>query len=122
MSRFSNCEGRGFHLTFDNGWTISVQFTGGHYCDNKNERYDIAKTRIERDLPMHSSNAEIAVWSNSGPHNGALVELEHDCVRGYTTANEVAKVITIISRAKSTISNEQMSNKLRRVWKCWKNV
>ena len=116
MSRFSNCEGRGFHIRFDNGWTISVQFSGGHYCDNKNERYDIAKTRIERDLPTHSNNAEIAVWSNSGPHNGELIWLEDDNVRGWTTANEVAKVITIISRAKSNISNEEMSNKLKKVW------
>ena len=46
MSKFSNCEGRGFHIRFDNDWTISVQFSGGHYCDNKNKGYDIAKTRI----------------------------------------------------------------------------
>ena len=113
MSRFSNSEGRGFHLTFDNKWTISVQFSGGHYCDNKERGYDLAKELVERGELMHSTNAEIAVWKQ----NGGLIWLENDQVRGYTTADEVAKVITIVSRAKSTINNKQMSNKLKRVWR-----
>ena len=113
MSRFSNSEGRGFHLTFDNKWTISVQFCGGHYCDNKEKSYDLAKELIELSRPMHSTTAEIAVWKQ----NGGLICLENDQVRGYTTADEVARVITIVSRAKSTINNKQMSNKLKRVWR-----
>ena len=117
MSRFSNSEGRGFHLTFDNGWTISVQFSGGHYCDNKEKHWSWARDRAMDNMPVHSSNAEIAVWSNSGPHNGGLVYLENDNVRGWTTADEVAQVIHKLRTAKSTLTNEQMTKRLSTIWK-----
>ena len=117
MSRFSNSEGRGFQLTFDNGWTISVQFSGGHYCDNKNESYDWARNRAMDSMPVHSSNAEIAVWSNSGPHSRGLIYLENDNVRGWTTTDEVAQVIHKLKTAKSTLTNKQMSKRLSVIWK-----
>ena len=117
MSRFSNSEGRGFHLTFDNGWTISVQFSGGHYCDNKNESYDFAKHRMLSGRTMSSSNAEIAVWSNSGPNNGELIRLQDDCVRGWTTTDEVAQVIHKLRTAKSTLTNKEMTKRLSKIWK-----
>ena len=117
MSRFSNSEGRGFHLTFDNDWTISVQFSGGHYCDNKEESYDYALNRMLSGRTMSSSNAEIAVWSNSGPHNGGLVWLENDNVRGWTTTDEVAQVIHKVSTAKSTLTNKEMTKRLSKIWK-----
>ena len=111
MSRFSNSEGRGFHLTFDNKWTISVQFCGGHYCDNYTKNWNFAQEKVAKGDSIQSSTAEIAVLSNNG-----MISLENDTVRGYTTADEVARVITIVSRAKSTINNKQMSNKLKKVW------
>ena len=117
MSRFSNSEGRGFHLTFDNGWTISVQFSGGHYCDNKEKHWSWARDRAMDNMPVHSSNAEIAVWSNSGPHNGGLVFLENDNVRGWTSADEVAQVIHKLRTAKSTLTNKQMTKRLSTIWK-----
>ena len=43
MSRFSNTGGRGFHLSFDNNWTVSVQFSGGHYCDNYDKKWNFAE-------------------------------------------------------------------------------
>ena len=113
MSRFSNSEGKGFHLTFDNGWTISVQFSGGHYCDNKEESYDFAKRRILDGRTMSSSNAEIAVWRK----NGGLIFLENDNVRGWTTTDEVAQVIHKLRTAKSTLTNKQMTKRLSVVWK-----
>ena len=113
MSRFSNSEGRGFHLTFDNDWTISVQFSGGHYCDNKNESYDWARNRVMDSIPVHSSNAEIAVWRR----NDGLIYLENDNVRGWTSADEVARVIHKVSTAKSTLTNKQMTKRLSTIWK-----
>ena len=40
----------GFHMTFENGWTISVQWQYGNYCDNKSE--------AKAECP----NAEIGIW------------------------------------------------------------
>ena len=31
---FKITRGTGFQMTFENGWTISVQFGYGNYCDN----------------------------------------------------------------------------------------
>ena len=49
--------GAGFQVTFDNGWTISVQWGPGGYCDNRMKSLD-----MEVD-GMKSRNAEIAAWN-----------------------------------------------------------
>ena len=41
MSRFNHSNfsiqgGQGFQITFENGYTVSVQFGQYHYCSNKN--------------------------------------------------------------------------------------
>ena len=116
MSRFSNSRGSGFHLTFDNDWTISVQFSGGHYCDNYTESWNFAREQIAKGGSISSKTAEIAVWSNRISDNG-LIWLENDNVRGYNTTNEVAQVIHKVSTAKSTLTNKQMTKKLNKIWK-----
>jgi len=61
MSIFRVTGNKGFQMEFQNGWTISVQFGYGNYCDNYQhpDGYDFAK-----DINVvHSSNAEIAIWS-----------------------------------------------------------
>ena len=116
MSRFSNSRGSGFHLTFDNNWTVSVQFGGGHYCDNYNESWNFAQERVAKSDSIQSSTAEIAVWSNRIGDNG-MISLENDTVRGYTTADEVAQVIHKVSTAKSTLTNKQMTKRLSTIWK-----
>ena len=110
MSRFSITGNKGFHLKFDNSWQVSVQFGPGNYCGRWNDEYG---------SPKHSDtwvsiNAEIAVWHDS---NGEMIMLERDVVRGYTTADEVAKVIYKVSTAKSTITNKQMTKRLSTIWK-----
>ena len=116
MSRFSNSRGSGFHLTFDNNWTISVQFSGGHYCDNKEEHLNFAQKQIAKGDSVRSSNAEIAVWSNR-ISDSDLIWLEGDTVRGWTSANEVAQVIHKVSTAKSTLTSKQMTKRLSKIWK-----
>ena len=116
MSRFSNTGGTGFHLTFDNNWTVSVQFSGGHYCDNYTESWNFAREQATKGASVRSSTAEIAVWSNR-VGDSDLTWLENDQVRGYTTANEVAQVIHKVSTAKSTITTEEMTKRLSKIWK-----
>lgn len=48
---------KGFHITFDNGWTVSVQWGRSNYCDNKTYDND---TVISNSCP----NAEVWAWNN----------------------------------------------------------
>ena len=116
MSRFSNTGGRGFHLSFDNNWTVSVQFGGGHYCDNYDKMWNFAREQVAKGDSIQSSTAEIAVWSNR-LSDSDLIWLEGDTVRGWTSANEVAQVIHKVSTAKSTLTSKQMTKRLSKIWK-----
>ena len=90
MSVFRITGGKGFHVTFENGYTVSVQFGGGNYCDN----YDMA-IGTERNRSKESSTAECAVWAE----NGSLIEMPEwsgDTVGGYMTP---AQVLTLLNWA-----------------------
>ena len=54
MSKFDITAQKGFHITFENGWTVSVQFGRGNYCQNYN---------LSSMAPvLGSSDAEVAAW------------------------------------------------------------
>lgn len=76
---------KGFQMTFENGWTVSVQFGGGNYCANRNAPIPSVKDE-------ESSNAEVAAWDAEGRwHN-----FGGDAVEGYLSADAVAKFINRI--------------------------
>ena len=80
MTGFKIRNDSGFHITFDNGWTVSVQFGGGNYCDNYN--HDI----MRRDPTPPSANAEVAAWVKGGDWHRFD---DGETVRGYMTPAEV---------------------------------
>ena len=53
--KFGSTMRKGFHMTFENGLTISVQWGAGNYCDNYNSGDFTCRT------DAHSNTAEIAV-------------------------------------------------------------
>jgi hypothetical protein len=59
---FKIIDGKGFHITFQNGYTVSVQFGPGNYCDNYDERWE----NITKCGEAGSTTAECAVWSGDG--------------------------------------------------------
>jgi len=75
---------KGFHITFDNGWTISVQWGSNNYCSNRGGVFQNAVT------------AEIAIfdpaWNFYRPNGW------NDDVLGYQTANQVAEWISYVAR------------------------
>ena len=88
MSTFHYTDQRpGFTMTFNNGWTISVQFGYGNYCENNHhpDGYDFFKSRNK----ITSSNAEIAIWDI----NGDWYNFGTDTVKGYCSTDEVAEWI-----------------------------
>lgn len=44
---------KGFHITFENGWTVSVQFGGGNYSDNYDEPIGALHARMRGRRCVH---------------------------------------------------------------------
>lgn len=81
------CGNKGFHITFQNGYTASVQFGPGNYCDNYNLDW-------KAEVPP-SSNAEIACIDPKGK----LIDAFDwgDTVKGHVTPNELIEFFTKVA-------------------------
>ena len=103
----TSCENRGFQLTFSNGITISVQFGTGNYC----ERRCYAEYRSEMNESLiNSQDAEIMIWDV----NDINFRFEHDDVKGWCDANEIAMWIDYTSKATSIDDLHRLSGIERR--------
>lgn len=73
---FKITNGEGFHITFANGYTCSVQWGPYHYCDHVSKE------------PCSARTAEIAYFKGTGP----LIEFPevNDAVKSRVSADEVA--------------------------------
>ena len=85
----------GFAMTFENGYTISVQWGPGNYCATRNN------SNLYKDNPFtgehktyESNTAEIAAWKPDGTW---LHLSEYDDVAGWLTADKVAEYIAVLS-------------------------
>jgi len=87
----------GFHLTFSNGLTVSVQFGPGNYGSN----YDMMFDGDDQKVP-EAYTAEVAVWNEKG--RWITRQFFPDCdgddtVVGYVTPDRVADLITDVKNA-----------------------
>lgn len=97
-SSFTSGYNRGFHMTFENGITVSVQWGKGNYCERRNKRGHITDDLKE---PITTSpDAEIAIWDadNNWLDFGAPTGGD---VKGWVKPQEVAEWIYLASNAKS---------------------
>lgn len=85
---FCVTDGKGFHITFVNGWTVSVQFGPGNYCDNYNSRFDENARR--RCGEQGSSTAECAVWGGDG---NMVRHFDGETVSNRSTPAEVLELL-----------------------------
>ena len=83
---------KGYAMTFDNGFTISVQWGSMNYCERRNYSDDY-KSEMKEDF-IKSADSEIAVIDKDGE---MLDIAEHDQVIGWLSPNKVSKVIGIVS-------------------------
>jgi len=93
---FKISSGKGFQMSFANGWTVSVQFGPANYCENRTMLIDNQFSLSETDRIAGSKgsyDAEIAAWDV----NGNWHDFGHDSVKGWCTADEVAQFIHLIS-------------------------
>jgi hypothetical protein len=81
---------KGFSMTFENGWTASVQWGEGNYCSNRNLR----SVKLEGPVPA-SATAEIAAWDKDG--NWYRGKDWSDSVKGWCSPEEVAGFLYLVS-------------------------
>jgi hypothetical protein len=100
---FTITNGKGFQIKFANGWTVSVQFGTGNYCENRDfttgtgQRFPGTTDGYERREytagAMGCQTAEIAAWDS----NDVWYAFEHDTVKGWCSADDVAAFIAEIA-------------------------
>ena len=116
-SKFTTSYNKGFRMTFGNGFSISVQWGVGNYCEKKESgQWDESTKYAEWD----SDSAEIAIFDKDGEFiNISSYELEkedgtiekvNDVVAGWLSTDTVAKCITIIQ---SATTKEEIETKIR---------
>ena len=91
MSNFASTNNKGFQMTFENGWTISVQFGFGNYCCNRNHPDGLYASK--KGAPFSCPDAEIAIWDSFGEY----YNFGHDIIKGYCSTDEVAEWIAKVS-------------------------
>ena len=84
---FKATRGAGFHITFGNGWTVSVQWGCGNDCENKYADWD--------DVNYHKSSSDAEVWA--WPADGVPVPEEYEYSRGYQSPADVAAYIAAVA-------------------------
>lgn len=82
----------GFHMTFPNGLTVSVQWGAGCYCDN-HDNWDFTHSK-----DTESDTAEIAVLDSQeefiDPQQFFDYEINNDgMVAGYLTPSQVVELL-----------------------------
>lgn len=86
-------------MKFENGWTISVQWGIGNYCDMRDGKSWDTSMKTP-DMIWESPNAEIAIWKDdSGESEHCYYKFDNgDVCKGWCTPDEVAEWIDNVSR------------------------
>ncbi len=111
----------GFHLEFSNGWIISVQWGPMNYCSARsmvNDYHDLIDPYNGKYHQFESNTAEIAVMHKE--HTKMYPLDEHDDVKGWVNADEIAKYIYWTSRLDSDY-HKVMANAPKKGLSGWEN-
>jgi len=90
---FGSCGDKGFHITFANGWTGSVQYGPGNYSDNHHGDFSESG-------PWSSEKAETAAFKGDiwlGPDDKPLTTGRTD-VRGWQSAAQVLALMDCVAQ------------------------
>jgi hypothetical protein len=82
-------DNKGFSITFDNGYTVSVQFGPGNYSSNYN-----LSMLDNMGKPMTATLAETALIAP----NGDFVAYKDDDVQGYQSTVDVLALLNYASK------------------------
>ena len=101
MSKSVSTFNKGFNMTFENGFGISVQWGVGNYCSRKNDGSFDESMKGEF---WEATSAEIMITGN----NKDVVLGNGDQVAGWLSTDKVAEVIRMCSTARNTAHLNQM--------------
>lgn len=87
--------GKGFHITFANEYTVSVQFGGGNYGDNYDD--EISTDGNIQSGKHGSSTAEVGIWNKDGELI-AHPDFEGNSVKGWLSADDVLELMNWAAR------------------------
>ena len=87
---FRITKSRGFHITFANGYAISVQFGDGNYCSNY-DKFLAGKERSKYE-DVQSTNAEIAIIKDGKFVTKEILKVNEDVI-GYVTPEQLLKML-----------------------------
>lgn len=77
---------KGFHITFSNGMTVSVQFGRANYCQN----YD---SGFSESAMVSCPDAEVAIWNSDSLWMTDTVLGNGDDVVGYVTPDRLLEIL-----------------------------
>ena len=97
-SNFRLCRNRGFQITFENGYTVSVQFGAGNYCDNQSDALR-KPTDIKSAADLECGNAEVAILDQNNNFIG-FASTGGENVLTHITPEKVAEIIAWACRQK----------------------
>ena len=105
-------QGKGFQMTFANGFTASVQFGWQNYCENRNvNRQGFNPHTYESDPATECENAEVAFWYDGGELR-SLPEWS-DTVRGWLSADEVLEFLNTVADMREDEETIPTENEVR---------
>ena len=82
----------GFRVDFPNGWTVSVQWAGGNYGDNRSESRFPSPA-----MGWESKTAEVASWRTNARDTEMWYDGNPNGVRGWQTVDDVMVYMRMIS-------------------------
>jgi len=94
---FKITSGKGFHLIFKNGVTLSTQIGWGNYCDNYNFSGDMES--IMKKNSWESKDCEIGIWDKNKNwitkqmNKELFNEKNSDDVKGYVNFKNWLKIV-----------------------------
>lgn len=109
---FSITGGKGFQITFENGYTVSCQFGANNYCENYYRHlepdYQYGEERL-KDI-YSSKDCEVAIWNKKDGRNwvtGKIVKAlgmdsTEDMVQADVTPEEVVNILSYVSMLKES--------------------
>lgn len=96
MRGFKICDGKGFHIGLRNGFTVSIQFGRGNYCEHhRNPNWGLPEEGSSYD-------AETAVFT---PDGKSFVKVNGDEVQGWQSPEDVVRLLTAVARQKPTTTS-----------------
>ncbi len=89
---FKITDGKGFSITFENDWQVSVQWGIGNYCSNRNLGLATGYVEAQRKAGANGApSAECAVFNPEGDF--VIPAGFGEDVQGYCDASEVMKIL-----------------------------